>query len=255
VSLDAETIGALHLSVVAQGGAPEAVHEGFQTSTLEALLDGRYEGDVTIGELRRHGDLGLGTLDALDGELAVVDGAFWRADVDGDLHRVDDGERTPFAVVTRFEPDEVVEVGEPLDHDGLLALVERHVRPDGCAAIRVDGRFELVHARSVPRQQPPYRPLAEVAGEQHTFDLRDLDATLVGFRFPSAAGGVNVPGHHLHVVSADRRRGGHVLHAALQSGTVAVDRLDDLHMELPPGVELPHGSADLGAIDRVERQG
>lgn len=255
MSLDAETIGALHLSVVATGGRPEAVHEGFQTSTLEALLDGRYDGDVTIRELRRHGDLGLGTLDGLDGELAVVDGEFWRAGVDGRLRRVDDGARTPFAVVTRFEPDEVVEVAEPLDHQGLLALVERHVRGDGCAAIRVDGRFDLVHARSVPRQRPPYRPLAEVAAEQRTFDLEDVDATLVGFRFPSAAGGVNVPGHHLHAVSADRSRGGHVLHAALRSGTVAVDRLDDLHMELPPGVELPHGEADLGAIERVEHEG
>jgi acetolactate decarboxylase len=255
VSLDAETIGALHLSVVASGGRPEAVHEGFQTSTLEALLDGRYEGDVTIGELRRHGDLGLGTLDGLDGELAVVDGEFWRADVDGRLHRVEDERRTPFAVVTRFEPDEVVEVGEPLDHQWLLSAIEQRVRPDACAAIRVDGRFDLVHARSVPRQEPPYRPLAEVAADQRTFDLEDVDATLVGFRFPSAAGGVNVPGHHLHVVSADRSRGGHVLHASMRSGTIAVDRLDDLHMELPPGVELPHGDADLGAIERIEREG
>ena len=41
----------------------------FQTSTISALLDGAYEGDVTFGELARHGDFGLGTLQQLDGEM------------------------------------------------------------------------------------------------------------------------------------------------------------------------------------------
>jgi len=32
----------------------------FQTSLLSALLDGVYDGDMTIGELLTHGDFGLG---------------------------------------------------------------------------------------------------------------------------------------------------------------------------------------------------
>lgn len=39
----------------------------FQTSTIDALLDGAYDGDVSFPELREHGDLGLGTLDACEG--------------------------------------------------------------------------------------------------------------------------------------------------------------------------------------------
>ena len=34
--------------------------EIFQTSTMAALLDGVYEGNVSIRELLRHGDFGLG---------------------------------------------------------------------------------------------------------------------------------------------------------------------------------------------------
>ena len=43
--------------------------EVYQTSTMGALLAGVYEGNVTIRELLRHGDFGLGTFNALDGEM------------------------------------------------------------------------------------------------------------------------------------------------------------------------------------------
>ena len=41
----------------------------FQYNTLGALMAGLYEGTMTIGELLKHGDLGIGTLDSIDGEL------------------------------------------------------------------------------------------------------------------------------------------------------------------------------------------
>ena len=47
--------------------------EVYQTSTMGALLDGVYEGDVTTRELLRHGDFGLGTFNRLDGEMLALD--------------------------------------------------------------------------------------------------------------------------------------------------------------------------------------
>ncbi|MEZ4705585.1 MAG: acetolactate decarboxylase [Caldilineaceae bacterium] len=41
-------------------------HEIYQVSTLNALMEGAYDGALTIGQLRTHGNLGLGTFDALD---------------------------------------------------------------------------------------------------------------------------------------------------------------------------------------------
>ena len=79
-------------------------HVLFQASTIGALLEGAYEGDVSFAELAERGNLGLGTLNHLDGEMVALDGRFWRADADGGIHSVAPGERTPFAVVTRFEP-------------------------------------------------------------------------------------------------------------------------------------------------------
>jgi acetolactate decarboxylase len=261
VAFDPELIAALHPRVV--GGAEldtaEPAHAVFQASTIDSLLHGQYEGDLDVATLLRHGDLGLGTVDHLDGELIVVDGEAWSAHVDGSLRRVPGEEHTPFAVVTPFRADVEVAVDAPLDHDELLALIDAHASDKTAAeAVRIDGVVDL-HARSVPRQEPPYRPLAEVVTEQHVIDLQALEATLVGFRFPTFAEGVEVPGYHLHAIAADRSAGGHVLRVRLLRGTVRIGCLTDLHMELPPGVELPSRDhppgGDDDALDRVEHAG
>ena len=75
---------------------PEArQHELFQTSTIEALLGGAFEGDVSLSEILQHGDLGLGTLNGLDGELIVIDGQAWKANRDCKLIRAPGSSRTP----------------------------------------------------------------------------------------------------------------------------------------------------------------
>ncbi len=157
-----------------------------------------------------------------------------------------------------FSPTIKIELDGEIEHDELLRLLEGEA-PDGAAAyaIRVDGEFNLVRARSVPKQDPPYRPLAEVIGEQHEFELRGA-GTLVGFRFPDYSEGIEVAGHHLHFITADRERGGHVLDCRLEGGRALIDRSEDLHVELPPGVALdaPDLSASThAAIERVEHPG
>ena len=235
-------------------------HVLFQASTIGALLDGAFDGDLSFAELAEHGDLGLGTLNHLDGEMIAIDGGFFRADVDGNVTRVAPEERTPFAVVTRFEPtiDEQLPA-EGRSHEELLAQIDRLV-PEGASscAVRLDGRFERVRARSVPRQHPPYRPLTEVVADQHVFELAGVEGTMLGFRFPAYVEGIEVPGYHLHFISADRRRGGHVLDSRSGALRSRIDPSDDLHIELPPQVELedPDLAADThAAVAAVEHGG
>jgi acetolactate decarboxylase len=233
-------------------------HVLFQASTIGALLDGAFDGDLSFAELAEHGDLGLGTLNRLDGEMIALDGEFFRADVDGRLNRIEPQERTPFAVVTRFEPtvEERLSDGK-LDHEELLARLDALV-PVGVSscAVRLDGRFDLVRARSVPRQNPPYRRLTEVVAEQHVFELTEVEGTMLGFRFPAYVEGIEVAGYHLHFASVDRARGGHVLDSRSGELLVRIDPSDDLHVELPPEVELenPDLAAEThAAVEAVER--
>jgi acetolactate decarboxylase len=259
--LDERLVRALHVQSLREEElhAEHEPHVLFQASTIGALLDGAYEGDVTFTELAEHGDLGLGTLNSLDGEMIAVDGSFYRANVEGQVNEVDPETRTPFAVLTWFTPTVELEIDHPLSHDELMALLDEHL-PGGtvACAVRVDGWFERVHARSVPRQSPPYRGLAEVVADQRVFDLTDVEGTMVGFRFPDYSEGVEVSGYHLHFITADRTRGGHVLECHPRRALAKIDASTDLHVELPPGVELssPRASRETHeALNRAEHWG
>ena len=259
--VDAALVGALHVEYLKKRdlvGEGRLHHTLFQTSTIEALLEGNYDGDVSFAELEDRGDFGLGTLDALDGEMIALDGAFYQIKADGLAYAIDGRSRTPFAVVTFFEPGLSRTLSAPMDFAGLCSLVDRLVGgTEACCAVRVDGRFELVKTRSVPRQRKPYPPLVEVVEGQTTFELRDVTGTLVGFRFPDHARGLNVPGYHLHFITDDRSAGGHVLSCRLSSGELHVDREADLRLELPSGVGLPtpgQTATQSETLDRVERE-
>jgi acetolactate decarboxylase len=260
--LDERWIRSLHVESMRRADLHEErePHVLFQASTIGALLDGAFEGDLSFAELAEHGDLGLGTLNHLDGEMIAIDGGFFRADVDGNVTRIDPRERTPFAVVTTFEPSVEERLpDERLSQEELLARLDELV-PDSASscAVRLDGSFDLVRARSVPRQEPPYRQLTEVVAEQHVFELREAEGTMLGFRFPTYVEGIEVAGYHLHFISDDRSRGGHVLDSRSYGLNVRLDHSNDLHVELPPRVDL--GDADLAAsthaaVEAVERSG
>jgi acetolactate decarboxylase len=256
--LDERWLRSLHVESMRRADlhAERDPHVLFQASTIGALLDGAFDGDLSFAELAEHGDLGLGTLNRLDGEMIALDGEFFRADVDGAVSSIPATAKTPFAVVTKFEPEVDEWIEGPLSHAELLARLDV-LTPAGASscAIRLDGRFELVRARSVPAQSPPYRPLAEVVADQHVFELEDLAGTMLGFRFPTYAEGIEVGGYHLHFISEDRGRGGHVLDSRSDGLRARLDPSNDLHIELPPRIELADpdlAAATHAAIERAE---
>ena len=119
----------------------------------------------------------------------------------------------------------------------------------------MDGHFDRIKTRSVPRQRKPYPPLVEIVESQPTFELRDVRDSLVGFRFPQYVQGINVAGYHFHFITQHRSAGGHVLDCRLVRGELSVDHEADLRLELPPDVGLPtpDPSASREDLDRVER--
>src|SRR5918997_3199871 len=138
--IDTALIGALHVEyLVEQGlrGDEHPHHTLFQISTIEALLDGNYEGDVTFAELGEHGDFGLGTFDALDGEMICLDGNFYQVKADGRAYAVERRARTPFAVVTVFEPDTAQTLSTPMDFGAFCDYLDGIIGGGSvCAAIR-----------------------------------------------------------------------------------------------------------------------
>lgn len=255
--IEESTLRSLHVEAMRREDlyAGHDDHALFQASTVTALLDGAYDGDLTFAELAREGDTGLGTLNGLDGEMIAIDGSFHRADADGRLTGIDPTEGTPFAVVTRFRAEREFDLEARHDLAGLEACLDADRDESPVAAYRIEGRFTSMLARSVPRQERPYRPLASVVSEQNVFELGPVEGTLIGFRFPAWAEGVEIGGYHFHFADRERRVGGHVLDLALETARIRVQHAKELHVELPPGLEL--GSPDLAAethaaISRVE---
>ena len=201
------------------------------------MAAGAYDGDVRVRELVGRGDVGIGTLQGLDGEMVVVDGEIFSVDPTGRARLADPDALVPFAVLAHLTVVEQLTVEAPLGREELETAMRAALPdPDGCYAVRVDGRFGPVRFRSVRRQQPPYRPLADVlAVDQHVFDVERLEATMVGFCFPDDAADLDFPGFHLHMVSADRRTGGHVFDFTVHQATVSIGHCHTVHVELASG--------------------
>ena len=228
--------------------------EVYQFSTISALLEGVYDGDVTIAELLRHGDFGLGTFNHLDGEMVILDGICYRLRADGTASRAAPTDRSPFAAVTRFHSDFEIAVETRTDRAQVTAAIDRQIQSANLIyAIRITGHFAELHTRTVMAQKPPYPPLTQATEEQAETVFTDVSGTVVGFRTPDFEQGISVAGYHLHFLNGDRTGGGHVLDFSLQRGTVAVSGASQLHLSLPTsGAFL---GARLSGDDLAERIG
>ncbi len=228
-----------------------------QVSTIDALLAGAYDGQMTVGELLTHGDLGIGTFDALDGEMIVIDHEVYQARADGTVHLVPTNATTPFATVVDFKIDKFC----CLDGKITLSRLQRDTdsfSPNGnlFLAVRFDGYFTSMKVRSVPKQEKPYPTLTEAVQHQAVFEYTNVTGTVLGFRCPSFVKGVNVPSYHLHFISQDRKLGGHILDFSAVGGSLKLDACNRFYMVLPE--EKQFSTLDLSQdrskeLEKVEK--
>ncbi|WP_320121773.1 acetolactate decarboxylase [uncultured Sphaerochaeta sp.] len=211
----------------------------YQVSLLNALLQGEYDGFISVGTLKGHGDTGIGTFDTLDGEMIFLDGNVYKAKVDGTVELMDDQVMVPFAVATMFEPDVVVK-----PYNAIADIETLKNAMDACIAettndfnrfyvAKVQGLFSHVRVRSVPSQQKPYRPLSVIASTQKEYTYEQVEGTIVAFRSPAYVEGINLPGWHLHFLSEDKSKGGHLLEATLVQGEIGMGDMKEFQLILP----------------------
>jgi acetolactate decarboxylase len=229
--------------------------EIFQTSTMGALLDGVYEGDVSIRELLRHGDFGLGTFNSLDGEMLVLGGVCYQLRADGSATVADLDEQTPFAAVTWFHPDQILQISEPRDRAGLRTLIDEALASTNLmVAVRITGDFSMIRTRTVTKQQRPYRPFTEATQDQQEVTFADVTGTLAGFRMPEYEQGISVSGYHSHFIDKDHHHGGHALDYRLVRGTVELSVRSELHLSLQRTPQFLSANLAGADIDKQIRQ-
>lgn len=227
---------------------PLTRHTIFQTSLMSALLDGVYDDDMTIAELLGHGSFGIGTFNALDGEMVVLGGVAYQLRGDGSVTTPPLHAQSPYAVVTNFVPSLTAALPRDASRAEVAAFIDAlTASPNYMYALRITGRFSTVTTRTVVRQEKPYRPMTEATDEDAVLTFDDVAGTVVGFRTPLYEQGIGVPGCHAHFVDDERRRGGHVLDFTLAEGTVELCLCTDLQLRLP--LTPAFGSANLSPDD------
>jgi len=202
---------------------------------MQSLLEGQYDGDQTLGALKNRGDFGVGMINALDGEIVALDGQFYRVGISGHVSIVSSRQRTPFAVVTFFEPDNSMSFDQgPIKFADLRNLLSPMITDKNIFyAVKIGGEFQSVTVRHLPAQKRPYRPLLDVVKtDQRTENFTNVKGTMVGFWFPVYSGGLSIPQYHFHFLGEQRRRGGHVLNFSLLKGTIEMDATPNIQIVL-----------------------
>ena len=208
-------------------------HRAYQVSTSAALVQGVYQGAVSSRTLLANGDFGLGTFEHLDGEMVVLDGNIYQVHGDGNVQLRQDDFRVPFAVVSKFQPDEFFEVPAVSSLKELARICDGRRESDNLFyALRVDGTFERMHTRAV-KATSEGTGLVAAAERQPEFNFRDIEGTLVCIWSPSYSSSFSVPGYHFHFISKDRSKGGHVLDCSAKSLLGQIQVLSEYDVRLP----------------------
>ena len=214
-------------------GGRHKPHEVYQTSTIVSLVEGLYDGDVAYKDVMRHGDFGVGTFNALDGEMVAVDGKFFHLRNDGTVCPVTGDELTPFAAVTRFRPNIDHTEDRTLTRSQCEEVIHRLAPSDNLFyALRIDGHFRSILTRTVSKQSKPYPRLVDAAAAEPVVTLTDSTGSIVGFHTPDYAQGIGVAGYHLHFLSADHQSGGHVFDFTVDTPRIRIDSEAELHLSL-----------------------
>lgn len=213
-------------------------HSMFQVSTLQALAMGYNKAVITVEELIQHGDTGLGTFEGVDGEMIVLDSVCYRAMANGTVTRASLETGVPFASVSyldswrSFRLEEVPDI-ETLK-DILTMRIEETFGLNSMHMVRIDGSFKRVCARSEEGQLTHHVTLKEMLqNNQRDFFFDEVKGTLVCVYYPDYMDGINAPGWHLHFLSADRTRGGHVFDLSLYNGQAKMDKISRIEIRLP----------------------
>jgi acetolactate decarboxylase len=205
-----------------------------QFTLAHVLLDGGYDGVVTVGDVLPRGDQGLGAADRLDGEVVVVDGVAWRVDSTGRASVLPSDARLPFVVVTTLDSPVRVRLRDTDLPSVTRTIAELAATTDAVIAVRLEGSFEKVLLRSVAGQVPPYRPIAEViATDEVRFEHQTFDGVFVGFQFPDVGAGAVIPGLHLHGLDVGRTTGGHNYELSVLDAELSVSTTRNVAVALP----------------------
>ncbi|MBR2547629.1 MAG: acetolactate decarboxylase [Eubacterium sp.] len=214
----------------------------YQVATLQSLMTGYTRAVITVDDLMKHGDTGLGTFEDVNGEMIVCGGHCYKAADDGSVTEADPEEGVPFAsvafvgygsdIIKTFDLDNIPDI------DAMKAELDRRIEEwfglNSMHVVRIDGSFRKIAARSEAPLRTQHISLKQIlSGTQRSFEFDDVEGSMVCVYYPDYMKGINAPGWHLHFLSKDRSLGGHVFDLEMIRGTASMVKLSSIEIQLP----------------------
>ena len=209
-----------------------------QASTLNALMLGNFDRTISVRDFLKEADTGIGTYTGLDGEAIFMNGIAYNGTADGDVRIMKEEDGVAFGTVCRF--DENV----PIQRFGKanLETLKKQITPANRNVFTMlksePLRFSKMHIRSCYPSEKPYPTLSEVACQQKEFHLENIEGTVIALYCPDYVEGINLPGWHLHFLSSDKTRGGHILGLECEEFDYKVNTLNEFDLILPENPEF-----------------
>lgn len=215
----------------------------FQVATLQALALGYTKSVITVEELLRHGDIGLGTFEGVDGEMIVLDGHCYQAMANGTVFEAPKEKGVPFCAVSFMRDESSFQISDIKNIDLLKTfldiLIDERFELNSMHIVRINGCFSKVLARSETGKNSRHIELKNLLeNNQQDFCFENIEGTLVCVYFPDYMDGINAPGWHLHFVSEDRSRGGHVFDVTFEKANALINKISSIEIKLPEGAEF-----------------
>jgi acetolactate decarboxylase len=233
----------------------------FQVSTAGALVAGIYDSAVSVDALIEYGNLGLGTFENLDGEMIIAGGQVFQARSDGSVRMARGDQMTPFAVITSFKPSVRQTNVDCASLDDLEREFDHlRVSKNLWYALCVTGSFERLRLRVVRKTEAGVG-IVKAADRQAEFTLENLEGTVVGFWSPAWAAALSVPGYHLHFISKEKDKAGHVLELSGKNLCLELEPKTSIATLLPQNEHFLQAelacdpTADLAIAEKAQSRG
>lgn len=229
----------------------------YQVALLQSLTQGYYDGIIKVSELKQHGDTGIGTFEGVNGEMIVLDGVVYQTLSDGSVKVADDNETVPFSNVTFFDSDTSEELSDIADINSLKKKLTEKVEEKGknlFSMVKMTGEFKKMLVRSELKQEKPYKTLDKaLETDQREFTYENIKGTVVALYCPDYMNGLNTSGWHLHFISDDKEKGGHILDLSFEKAKAEYDMVQEFDMKLTDNEDFQKTSLADDVSDAIKK--
>ncbi|MHB8578667.1 MAG: acetolactate decarboxylase [Ignavibacteriaceae bacterium] len=211
----------------------------FQSAPIISLMGGVMNDNFSVSKMKKMGDFGLGTFNGVDGEMIYLNGVVYRVNSEGIVNIPANSEKVPFVTELFFRADTVIDLNDTLNYSGLDNFIDEALpSKNAIFAVKVIGKFISIQARSEEKQSKPYSSLSDVLKHQTIFNFKNIEGTMVGFRFPLYMNELNAPGYHFHFLSENKNHGGHVLNLMTKHVKIEIEFVKNFKMRIPSSTDF-----------------